>query len=130
MRSFMRLSLYARRSRRDFRPCHRNTHQFKALNENIGQPSSPIMSLFKQKATTLLCVYNFTEASSKIWKNYDRNLYMLLFKYSYKPTCYYGFFYTLIYSCISECMIFSGPVVPEIKLFYSIHLTQADTVCD
>ena len=37
---------------------------------------------------------------------------------SYTPTCYYVLFYYYFYTTMSECMIFYGPIVPEIN--YSI----------
>ena len=37
---------------------------------------------------------------------------------SYTHTCYYVLFLFFFYTTISDCMIFYGPIVPEINYYY------------
>ena len=69
-------------------------------------------------------VFHFTRATSKIWKNCDRTLCQYVIELY---TCI-GHIHLLAIMCLkkkyttmSECMIFYGPIVPEIN--YSILLT-------
>ena len=63
--------------------------------------------------------HNFTRVSYKNWKNYDRVLYIMVFKSVYRlytPTCYYVLLYLLLTPhCICKCMIFYNLMVSEIK---------------
>ena len=86
---------------------------------------------FKQRVTKsnniiVNHVYNFTRATSTIWKKFDR----ILCKYvivvwvgayrSYTPTYYYVLLYYYFYTTMSECMIFLWAYSAWNKLFYSI----------